>query len=92
MIKMRTVEAGLAARQRHRHDAPPTIHAAIPASTAIFGARRDQAFPTLAEADVDRMRRFGYGSVPHLPAPPERTHRVLPGATKKDHCPDKALT
>ncbi|TPN52352.1 cyclic nucleotide-binding domain-containing thioredoxin-disulfide reductase [Mesorhizobium sp. B1-1-7] len=28
-------------------------------STAIFGARRDQAFPTLAEADIDRMRRFG---------------------------------
>lgn len=28
-------------------------------ATAIFGARRDQAFPTLAEADIDRMRRFG---------------------------------
>ncbi|MER8694616.1 FAD-dependent oxidoreductase [Mesorhizobium opportunistum] len=28
-------------------------------STAIFGARRDQAFPTLAEVDIDRMRRFG---------------------------------
>ncbi|AEH85265.1 FAD-dependent oxidoreductase [Mesorhizobium opportunistum] len=31
-------------------------------STAIFGARRDQAFPTLAEADIDRMRRFGEAS------------------------------
>ncbi|AZO40468.1 cyclic nucleotide-binding domain-containing protein [Mesorhizobium sp. M7D.F.Ca.US.005.01.1.1] len=29
----------------------------------IFGARRDQAFPTLAEADIDRMRRFGEASV-----------------------------
>ncbi|MER9584130.1 FAD-dependent oxidoreductase [Mesorhizobium sp. M0276] len=28
----------------------------------IFGARRDQAFPTLAEADIDRMRRFGEAS------------------------------
>jgi thioredoxin reductase (NADPH) len=28
-------------------------------ATAVFGARRDQAFPTLAEADIDRMRRFG---------------------------------
>jgi thioredoxin reductase (NADPH) len=25
----------------------------------IFGARRDQAFPTLDEADIGRMRRFG---------------------------------
>ncbi|MER9839509.1 FAD-dependent oxidoreductase [Mesorhizobium sp. M0145] len=25
----------------------------------IFGARHDQAFPTLAEADIDCMRRFG---------------------------------
>lgn len=25
----------------------------------IFGARRDQAFPTLAQADIERMRRFG---------------------------------
>ncbi|MEI9429178.1 FAD-dependent oxidoreductase [Mesorhizobium sp. Cs1299R1N3] len=31
-------------------------------ATAIFGARRDQAFPTLAEADIDRMRRFGEAS------------------------------
>lgn len=28
----------------------------------IFGARRDQAFPTLVEADIDRMRRFGEAS------------------------------
>lgn len=28
-------------------------------ATAAFVARRDQAFPTLAEADIDRMRRFG---------------------------------
>lgn len=28
----------------------------------IFGARRDQAFPTLAEADIDHMRRFGEAS------------------------------
>jgi thioredoxin reductase (NADPH) len=28
----------------------------------IFGARRDQAFPTLAQADIDRMRRFGEAS------------------------------
>ncbi|RUW57791.1 FAD-dependent oxidoreductase [Mesorhizobium sp. M7A.F.Ca.US.008.03.1.1] len=28
----------------------------------IFGARRDQAFPTLAEVDIDRMRRFGEAS------------------------------
>lgn len=28
----------------------------------ILGARRDQAFPTLAEADIDRMRRFGEAS------------------------------
>ncbi|KRB29478.1 thioredoxin reductase [Mesorhizobium sp. Root695] len=28
----------------------------------IFGARRDQAFPTLAQADIDRMRRFGKAS------------------------------
>ena len=28
----------------------------------IFGSRRDQAFPTLAEADIDRMRRFGEAS------------------------------
>jgi thioredoxin reductase (NADPH) len=28
----------------------------------IFGARRDQAFPTLAEADIDRMRRFSEAS------------------------------
>jgi thioredoxin reductase (NADPH) len=31
-------------------------------STAIFGARRDQAFPTLSEADIDHMRRFGEAS------------------------------
>ena len=31
-------------------------------SNPIFGARRDQAFPTLAEADIDRMRRFGEAS------------------------------
>ena len=31
-------------------------------STAIFGARRDQAFPTLTEADIDHMRRFGEAS------------------------------
>ncbi|CAN7220646.1 FAD-dependent oxidoreductase [Mesorhizobium sp. LjRoot246] len=31
-------------------------------ATAIFGARRDQAFPTLAEVDIDRMRRFGEAS------------------------------
>ncbi|WP_095202901.1 FAD-dependent oxidoreductase [Mesorhizobium carmichaelinearum] len=31
-------------------------------STAIFGARRDQAFPTLTEADIERMRRFGEAS------------------------------
>lgn len=28
----------------------------------IFGARRDQAFPTLADTDIDRMRRFGEAS------------------------------
>jgi thioredoxin reductase (NADPH) len=28
----------------------------------IFGARRDQAFPTLPQADIDRMRRFGEAS------------------------------
>ncbi|WP_136621627.1 MULTISPECIES: FAD-dependent oxidoreductase [Mesorhizobium] len=28
----------------------------------IFGARRDQAFPTLAQVDIDRMRRFGEAS------------------------------
>ncbi|RWC27444.1 MAG: cyclic nucleotide-binding domain-containing protein [Mesorhizobium sp.] len=31
-------------------------------ATAIFGARRDQAFPTLVEVDIDRMRRFGEAS------------------------------
>ncbi|MER9372318.1 FAD-dependent oxidoreductase [Mesorhizobium sp. M0491] len=31
-------------------------------TTQIFGARRDQAFPTLAEVDIDRMRRFGEAS------------------------------
>ncbi|TGQ74479.1 MAG: cyclic nucleotide-binding domain-containing protein [Mesorhizobium sp.] len=31
-------------------------------ATAIFGARRDQAFPALAEADIERMRRFGEAS------------------------------
>ena len=31
-------------------------------STAIFGSRRDQAFPTLSEADIDHMRRFGDAS------------------------------
>jgi thioredoxin reductase (NADPH) len=29
------------------------------AANPIFGARRDQAFPTLDEADIGRMRRFG---------------------------------
>ncbi|MBN9220931.1 MAG: FAD-dependent oxidoreductase [Mesorhizobium sp.] len=28
-------------------------------ATAIFGARRDQAFPILTDADIERMRRFG---------------------------------
>ena len=28
----------------------------------ILGARRDQAFPTLAQSDIDRMRRFGEAS------------------------------
>ncbi|RUT88793.1 MULTISPECIES: cyclic nucleotide-binding domain-containing thioredoxin-disulfide reductase [unclassified Mesorhizobium] len=31
-------------------------------TTQIFGARRDQAFPTLAAVDIDRMRRFGEAS------------------------------
>ncbi|MFD1981922.1 FAD-dependent oxidoreductase [Mesorhizobium newzealandense] len=31
-------------------------------SNPIFGARRDQAFPTLGEVDIDRMRRFGEAS------------------------------
>ncbi|TPM35512.1 cyclic nucleotide-binding domain-containing thioredoxin-disulfide reductase [Mesorhizobium sp. B2-3-5] len=32
------------------------------ATNPIFSTRRDQAFPTLAEADIDRMRRFGEAS------------------------------
>ncbi len=28
----------------------------------ILGARRDQMFPTLAQADIDRLRRFGEAS------------------------------
>src|SRR5438445_10076625 len=28
----------------------------------IFSTRRDQAFPTLADVDIDRMRRFGEAS------------------------------
>ncbi|MFC3326697.1 FAD-dependent oxidoreductase [Mesorhizobium cantuariense] len=48
-------------------------------STAIFGARRDQAFPTLAEADIDRMRRFGEASFYAAGEPIFKAGDVAPG-------------
>lgn len=48
-------------------------------STAIFGARRDQAFPTLAEVDIDRMRRFGEASAYAAGEPIIKAGDVAPG-------------
>ncbi|MER8575925.1 FAD-dependent oxidoreductase [Mesorhizobium sp. M1338] len=45
----------------------------------IFGARRDQAFPTLAGADIDRMRRFGEASTYAAGEPIIKAGDVAPG-------------
>src|SRR5437867_4399224 len=56
----------LPASRRTNHFKPSdrfaTLKAMSQSTNPIFGARRDQAFPTLAETDIDRMRRFGEAS------------------------------
>ena len=45
----------------------------------MLGARRDQMFPTMTQADIDRLRRFGESPPPPFLSSTSRAEALEPG-------------